>query len=226
MRTRALILKKQATNEWDQLVTCYTEEFGKLTAIAKSILKSTSIQAMHLDVFNLVDFELINGRGMPIITGAQAENSYSGLKSSLSSIALTCFFVEVIDKIAFDYQKDETLWDFLVLLLNNLNREECRTQRDSLHGFFREKQANLLKILGYQPNWADCSFCAKKIVEEKLIFSPETSGLMCQNCFMEGRIGIIMKKEDFLSGQYLDDVFESLAEKKIHSLNFIKNVLV
>ena len=62
MKTRAIVLKKQNTNEYDQLVTCYTEEFGKLTAIAKSVLKPSSIQAMHLDLFNLVDFELVSGR--------------------------------------------------------------------------------------------------------------------------------------------------------------------
>ena len=57
MVTKAIIIKKQNTNEYDQWVTCYTEEFGKLKTVAKSILKPSSIQALHLDVFNLVEFE-------------------------------------------------------------------------------------------------------------------------------------------------------------------------
>ena len=80
MRTKAIIIKKQMTKEYDQLITCYSQEWGKLTAIAKSSLKESSIQGMHLDVLNLVDFDLINGRATPIITGAQSENTFSHIR--------------------------------------------------------------------------------------------------------------------------------------------------
>src|SRR3989344_6781387 len=61
MLTLAIIIKKQNTNEYDQLISCYTKELGKITAIAKSILKHSSVQAMHLDVLNLVEFDLVGG---------------------------------------------------------------------------------------------------------------------------------------------------------------------
>ena len=99
MRNKAIIIKKQNTNEYDQFVTCYTQEFGKLTAIAKSVLKPSSIQAMHLDTLNLVEFELINGKAMPIIAGAQSENSYRDMKNSIPSLAVAHFFSEIIYKI-------------------------------------------------------------------------------------------------------------------------------
>jgi len=101
MITRAIILKKQNTNEYDQWVTCYTEDFGKLKTVAKSILKPSSIQSLHLDIFNLVEFELINGRGMPIVTGAQLVNSYMGIKKSLVKTAVAYFFAEAVDKMVF-----------------------------------------------------------------------------------------------------------------------------
>src|SRR3989344_405200 len=122
MRIRAIILKKQNTNEYDQLLTCYSEEFGKFVAIAKSILKSGSIQAMHLDSFNLVDFELINGKAMPIIAGAQAENCYSWLKESVPSMAIAGFFGEVFDKMVPEMEKDERLWNFLTDVIYKLDR--------------------------------------------------------------------------------------------------------
>src|SRR3989344_801170 len=124
MRTRAIILKKQNANEYDQLVSCYTEELGKVTAIAKSVLKPNSIQAMHLDLFNLVDFDLINGRAMPIITGTQAEQTYLNLKKDLPRLASAYFFAEVADRLFFEYQKDEELWNFFNALLEELNSEQ------------------------------------------------------------------------------------------------------
>ncbi|MDP2909613.1 MAG: DNA repair protein RecO [bacterium] len=145
MRTKAIIIKKQNTNEYDQFVTCYTQEFGKLTAIAKSILKHSSIQAMHLDVLNLVEFELINGKAMPIIAGAQSENSYRDLKNSIPSLAVAHFFSEVIDKMVPELDKDEKLWDFMTNLLDKLNRFEPGLT------FLRQKQFTLLGLLGYSP---------------------------------------------------------------------------
>lgn len=148
MLTRAIIIKKQNTNEYDQFVTCYTQEFGKLVAIAKSVLKSSSVQAMHLDVLNLVEFELINGKAMPIIAGAQSENSYRELKNSIPSLAVAYFFSEIIDKMVPELEKDEQLWNFMMDLFDKLNRFE-----PSLI-FLRQKQFILLKLLGYSPEIA------------------------------------------------------------------------
>lgn len=148
MRTRAIIIKKQNTNEYDQFVTCYTQEFGKIFAIAKSVLKPTSIQAMHLDVLNLVEFELINGRAMPIIAGAQSENSYRELKNSIPSLAVAYFFSEIIDKMVSELEKDEKLWNFMTDLFDKLNRFEPGLT------FLRQKQFTLLGLLGYSPKIA------------------------------------------------------------------------
>ncbi|MEX2090706.1 MAG: DNA repair protein RecO [Candidatus Paceibacterota bacterium] len=146
MRTKAIIIKKQPTNEYDELITCYTQEFGKLTAVAKSVLKSSSLQAMHLDNFNLVDFELINGKSMPIIAAAQADNSFRNIKSSLPLLAVAQFFADVVDKMIFDLQKDEALWGFLVDVLEKLN---TRVKPETALTFFRQQQFYMLGVLGY-----------------------------------------------------------------------------
>ncbi len=148
MKTHGIVIKKQNTNEYDQFITFYTEEFGKLTAIAKSILKPSSIQAMHLDTLSLVEFELINGRAMPIVAGAQAINCHRDLKNSTPSLAVASFFTEVIDKMVLDMEKDEQLWGFMVDTLDKLNRFEPNLT------FLRQKQFYLLGLLGYSPQIA------------------------------------------------------------------------
>jgi DNA repair protein RecO (recombination protein O) len=148
MRTKAIIIKKQATNEYDELITCYTQEFGKLSAVAKSILKGSSLQAMHLDALNLVDFELITGKSLPIIAAAQAENSFRNIKSSLPILSVAQFFAEVIDKMVFDLQKDESLWEFMIDVLEKL---DTRVKPESALTFFRQQQFYMLGVLGYAP---------------------------------------------------------------------------
>ena len=226
MQTRAIILKKQNTNEYDQLVTCYTEEFGKVTVIAKSVLKPSSVQAMHLDLFNLVEFDLVSGRGMPIVTGAQAEQTYSGLKNNLSNLATAYFFTETIDKMAFEYQRDNELWNFLLGVLESLNLHHLHGHHVShgahVDGFLRLKKLEFLSILGYAPNLSDCIFCSGS---ELIAYNTQVRGVVCKTCFLNGQEGIVVKDKDFLSEPVLDSIFESLVEKKIYSLNFLNSVL-
>lgn len=199
MLTRAIIIKKQNTNEYDQFVTCYTQEFGKLTAIAKSVLKPSSIQAMHLDILNLVEFELINGKAMPIIAGAQSENSYRDLKNSIPSLAVAHFFSEVIDKMVPELEKDEQLWNFMTNLFDKLNRFEPGLT------FLRQKQFTLLGLLGYSPEVGPTLRSAPR---------PPCVGA-ASTSFDPARPGFTM----------LDDAFEYNAGFRLKSLKFLHSVL-
>lgn len=220
MRTRAIILKKQNTNEYDQLVTCYTEEFGKVTAVAKSVLKPSSIQAMHLDVFNLVDFELLNGRATPIITGAQAEKTFPNLKNNLASLAIGYFFAETADRLFFDYQRDDELWCFFNALLTDLDTNPVNNAE-----FLKNKQVAFLNILGYAPNFNECAFCSSSLGGELMAYSIEVRGGVCKNCFLSGQRGIVLKNNNWQTLSVIGALFEGLTEHRIHSLSFIRSVI-
>ena len=220
MKTKAIVLKKQNTNEHDQLVSCYTEEFGKLTAVAKSANKPSSIQGMHLDLFNLVDFELINGRATPIITGAQADRVYPNLKSNLASLATAYFFAETADRLFFDYQKDDEVWFFFNELL-----EELEKQPSNSSNFLLKKQIEFLNVMGYYPNLNECAFCAISIGEAISAYSIEAKGAVCRDCFLGGRSGVVIKNGELFTSPILGSIFEGLVEKKLHSLNFIRAVI-
>ena len=220
MRTRAIVLKRQNTGEYDQLVTCYTEEFGKVVAVAKSAMKPSSIQGMHLDIFNLVEFELINGRGFPIITGAQAENTFPNLKQNLTCLSAAYFFAETADKLFFEYQRDDGSWNFFNSLLEDFNSEPA-----DAGVLLRKKQIEFLNLLGYAPNLNECAFCTSKVEGKLTAFSIEARGGICHNCFLGGRRGIVIRDNDIFSPSFLGMMFEGIVEKKLSSLNFIKTVL-
>lgn len=232
MRTQAIIIKKQNTNEHDQWVTVYSKEHGKLTAIAKSVLKDTSIQGMHLDLLNLVEFDLISGRGMPIISAAQVENPFQKLKGSLSSLAAAYFFLEILDKIVFDSQPDKELWDFLVSFLKKANSKEVTLAT------FRQNQLQLLNILGYAPQLESCNMCgAPKSSTNIWALNHSIGGIICGTCFISGGQGTILKKDDIelLSAKSnkthqapfrsaIDALFEYTANTKLNSLEFLYKV--
>lgn len=234
MQTKAIVIKKQNTGEYDQWVTCYTEDFGKLKTVAKSILKPNSIQALHLDIFNLVEFDLINGRGMPIVTGAQVIDSFAGIKSSLPKTAVAYFFAEAVDKMVFENDKDEELWSFLVSFFGNLSQPDISHIK-----LFREGQVRLLSILGYFPEVNQCRSCGVNINADSCgAFNHVLGGMICKECFLSGQGGVLVGSEDLklISKQFeifeskvlrrsiLDGMFEYVADSKFHSLELINMV--
>src|SRR3989344_2147609 len=230
MITKAIVLKKQNTNEYDQWVTCYTEEYGKLKTVAKSILKPSSVQALHLDIFNLVEFELINGRGMPIITGAQVINSFHGVKSSFAKTAVAYFFAEAVDKMIFENDKDEELWYFLASFLEELDRDIANSVR-----LLRQGQSRLLNILGYFPEVNSCKSCNGGIDTETFgAFNHAWGGIICKRCFLDGQGGILINQDDFsllklnftngvrdYRRSVLDGMFEYVSGAKFYSLELL-----
>ncbi|KKT28168.1 MAG: repair protein RecO protein [Candidatus Yanofskybacteria bacterium GW2011_GWA2_44_10] len=146
-RTKAIIVKKQHTNENDQILTCYTEEFGKITAIAKSVLKRTSLQSMHLDIFNLVDFELIDSKNMPIIASTHTESAFPNLKKSMPAIEAAGYFAREIDQTMFENERDDKMWSFLVKVFTGLDQNA--SDRTRLNDFFSQNREELIRVSGY-----------------------------------------------------------------------------
>lgn len=227
MRTLALILRKQHTKEYDQLITCYTQEMGKVLAIAKSSLKPTSVQGAQLDPLNIVDFELIDGRTAPIITGAHLEQAFRGVRSSLPKLAVAQFFLEAAGRMIFEHERDDRLWDFFLAMLTDL--EQASPER--ILPIFRTYQLRLLTILGYTPHTERCGLCSSKD-QNGWALSLELGGLICQNCFQNGTHGLLLTEEEqgllrrgegttALEASVLDTVFEYTASSRFHSLTLL-----
>lgn len=237
---RGIVIKKQHTNEHDQLVTCYTDERGKITAIAKSALKPDSIQGMQLDTMNLVDFELINGElssgRTPIIAGAQSENAYRNIKSSLPLIAGVFFFLEAVDRLVFENQQDERLWDFLVETLDEFNSQ---TGQGTALNIMRRRQIELLGILGYAMETDHCGLCNRSGVGPGWALAAQ-GGLVCRDCFLAGTPAVLLSSQEIASLQQgrltelmtnaagrsvIDTLFEQTADARFSSIPFLYSVI-
>lgn len=238
MRTKAIVIRKMAAGEHDQMVTLYSEDFGTMRAMARGSFRPTSLQSMHVETLNLIDFEVIHGRAWPIISSAMMLSSYDGIKTSLPKLAAVQFFTEVLDKIAFENEKDTKLWEFLNTMLADF---DGAAEADTLP-LFRNYQAEFLKVLGYAPQIDRCVVCSvnPQLGPEKMIaLSTELGGVMCPDCFLAGGRGIMLNKADLgllVSGSAtplkpaskhsaLDTFFEYTVGRKISALSFLYNVI-
>ncbi|MBP9822276.1 MAG: DNA repair protein RecO [Candidatus Pacebacteria bacterium] len=238
MRTKAIVIRKQQANEFDQIVTLYSEDFGTMRAMARGICRPTSVQSMHLELLNAVEFEVIHGKALPIISSAVMSHQYNGIKESLPKLAAVQFFTEVLDKIAFENEKDTNLWNFFNAMLVDF---DTFAEAETL-SLFRKHQANFLRVLGYAPQIDRCVVCSvdpQTGPERMVALSTELGGVMCSDCFLAGGKGILFDKTDLglLSGapsampvsvsrhSALDTFFEFTVGRKISSLSFLYQVI-
>lgn len=217
------------------MVTLYSEDFGTMRAMARGSFRPTSLQSMHLETLNLIDFEVIHGRAWPIISSAMLLEPHSSVRESLPKLAAVSFFTEVLDKISFENEKDIHLWEFLTAMLAEFDQ----TPEAEILPMFRRQQAEFLKVLGYAPQTDRCVVCSADVMvgPEKLVaLSTELGGVMCADCFLAGGRGIMIDKSELglLTGlnapaeaKYtaLDEFFEYTVGRKISSLSFLYNVL-
>ncbi len=117
MRFQAIILKKTPIREHDELIMCYTAHAGKQRYQAKSSMLAASKQGHHLDVLNLAEFNIIEGKHHPIIASAVSVDSFQRLKSSLGAMAQAFFVLECFDKLVFENERDDKLWEYLLRTL-------------------------------------------------------------------------------------------------------------
>lgn len=68
--TRGFVLSRQNLGEYDRIIRLYTQDYGRLDAVAKGVRKPTSKLASRMEPFHEVQWRLVDGRGLPTIIGA------------------------------------------------------------------------------------------------------------------------------------------------------------
>ena len=115
----AIILKKQPFGDADELVTIFTQEAGKLRAVAKSVKLPKSKLQHAIQVPFLVRLRLADGQ-LPKVIGAEVQNSFGHIRHSLESLAAAFYVLELILKFTADEHPSAKLFklakDFLEFL--------------------------------------------------------------------------------------------------------------
>ena len=145
-KTRGIIIKKSNLGEFDQLITVYTKEFGKIVLRGKSVRKNKAKLKGCLDLFLKSFLMIAPGKGFDIITGAEIEENFSYIRSDLSALSACFYLSELINRLIPELEKDENVWRLVLVCFEGINNKSDIVQTVS---FF---ESELLNILGYGQN--------------------------------------------------------------------------
>jgi DNA repair protein RecO (recombination protein O) len=178
---KGIILNKKDFREADRLFVVYTEDYGKVEAIAISAKKATSKMAKFLEPMMEVEMMIVRGSTFDRIAELKLLDNFSEIKNSAEKWFLGCYCLELVDKLTKTGLVDKEIYILLKDILNILKIENNK----ELIVFYVWK---LLGCLGYQPSLDKCAECGSE--EKSSFFDINKSGLLCSNCQTTNKNGV------------------------------------
>ena len=176
LRTEAIVLRHSDWGEADRILTLFSQEAGKLRAIAKGVRKPRSRKAGHLEPFTRVNLMLAQGRDLWIVTQAETVDAYLPLREDLVRVGYAAYAIELLDRFTYEEGENRSLFKLLSETLDRISSEVDPALP------VRYYEVRLLDLLGFRPQFFNCASCGKEIQAEDQYFSAEQGGVLCPSC--------------------------------------------
>lgn len=203
--TRALVLRVRPLGEKDRLVTLFSEDRGRISAVAKGSRGPKSKMGALAQPFVRARFLLASGRSLHIITQAEIEESHTHLSADLLRLGWASLACELADRLP-EGVPDLEAWQILAVTLGHLNvmqpvgegnapdRQAQDAAADSTGAWFLSQW---LRHQGYSPTIGVCVDCGAKVTPQgtpgevgvgaTVAYSTAQGGTLCRAC--SGRDG-------------------------------------
>ena len=170
-------MRSISVREADKLYTLYTEKFGKVSVMGRSIRKGKLHMGMSL--FSLVEVGFIQGKSYNTLTDVVGLFNFTRSRQDLAKLSLFYRMSETLLSLIHGEEREKRVFDLLLETMNEVEERNLSAKEISLihtHFSFR-----LLDLLGYRPVTEKCVVC-KGGVNGESYFSPSLSGVVCESC--------------------------------------------
>ena len=182
----AVVLRMRALGEADRIVTLFSRERGKQSAVARGARKIQSKFGARLDFFSRAALILHSGKSLDVITSVQTVKSIWEELVDPDAFAAASYVAESIDALSEPDLAVPELYDALCEFQTALARH---VDRDAL---LAAMDLRLLGALGFAPEFESCARCGAVLGRRPLKggrahLSPQSCGLLCDACARELR---------------------------------------
>jgi DNA repair protein RecO (recombination protein O) len=177
-----VVLKRREYREVDRIITIFTDEYGKIDAIARGVRKPLSKLAGHLEPFSYSSFMFATGRTFDVLATSVRRSSFQIPQTDLVSFALASYFFEAADRLTRPRQPDVAVFQILVEFLERFEASldphggTPVFQRILLTEYFLFR---LIQHLGFSPSLDRCSYGKEFLPPQPCVLSASHGGLVC-----------------------------------------------
>jgi DNA repair protein RecO (recombination protein O) len=179
-KAHAIVLKRIAFGETDKILTVFTREHGKLSAIAKGARRATSRLVGGTEPMTYSRMLLAVGQNLDVLTQCEVQQPFPEVRADLEKIGHATYLLELTNAALEERQPQAELFDLLLTALHVLARIE---EADVAARMFELKA---MRALGYEPRLDVCVRDHAPLVGPRLAFSPLRGGMLCPRCAGDG----------------------------------------
>jgi DNA repair protein RecO (recombination protein O) len=205
--TSAIVLRARPFGESDRIVSFLTEEFGKITGIAKGAMRSRKRFMNSLEPFAQVNlrFQDRPQSNLVFIVAADLIVGYHRLATNLEGLAHAAYLVEITDGLIGEREENCAVFQHL------RDGLRCLEERGTSLRFLTSFELKLLRLAGYQPMLDGCKLCNKDRRDQGVnqwYFSLVDGGILCEVCARSQRqtLPVSVKAVEVLTALRLETV--------------------
>lgn len=181
-----IVLKTQDYGETHKIVTIFTKDVGKLSAIARGANRPKSRLSALSQLFIQADFLIYLTKGLSTVQQGQIVRSYREIREDIVKTAYASYIIELTDKLLDDKQPDLYIYNELEQTLTWINEREDYMIPLMMY------ELKLFEKGGFAPVLDRCVNCHRKGLLTS--FSIREGGILCDQCHTMDPAKIVLNK--------------------------------
>lgn len=193
IKTEAIVLSKINYGDTSKIVSIYTKEHGKMSAIVKGARSSKSKIGLQVDPINYLQLVIYlkEEREVQLISNVDVLNHFPQIKEDFEKIQYSYAILELIKNLTHENDSNEKLFRAVVRILELINEG-----KEFPNILFARFLIFFLKEIGFDLQIEKCSICGKKDFTGEVILN-FGMGIFCQECSEKHLKSAILTKEQF-----------------------------
>ena len=209
LRTEGIILARRNFGEADRILTIYTKDYGKISAIGKGVRRPRSKKAGHVELGSWCKIFAVRGKNLDLLTEVETKKAFGIDNFSPAKANKIYHLLELVDSLTQHEQKNQEVFFLLLKYLDEISKGN---NFDLISSVFKVK---LLSELGF--------FSAKSLKGSK---SQQFLQSLENDDFENLQKRVKLDKESYLKLlTFLDSMIENLIERTLKTNRFINGTV-
>jgi DNA repair protein RecO (recombination protein O) len=194
IKTDSIVLSKMDYGDSSKIVSLYTKEYGKISAIIKGARRSKSKIGRIVDILNYIQVVIYNkdSREIQLITQADLISYFPQIKNDLVKFKYASIILELIQSLTPVGESNEKIFRGVVKILNLIENSNGQSGVLLLKFilFF-------IKEIGFELQLGKCSCCGKDLSSYRNYYYNFEKGIMCEDCSKDHLTAFTFSQELF-----------------------------
>jgi len=186
LKTRGIVVKEVNTGEADKIITIFSRNKGRISALAKGGKRPRSKLSAGSQIMSYGEYVLYSGKELYSVNSCEVIEPFYEIRNDMEKLTYAAHFMDIVLEIIQENQPSPRL---LQLLLNSLYLLAKTDKPPELVSRVFEMRA--LSLAGFAPHVNRCMNCGQE-PEKFYSFSFEKCGFLCdrESCAASDRFSI------------------------------------